>query len=72
MSDKKFFDSSIVPMCRYCKSSREISGGMEYFCVKKGEVEPTDSCRKYEYDVLKRTPKVQGLENDFKPSDFKL
>ena len=72
MSDKKFFDRSIRPACAYCAHARQISGGAEIFCIKKGVCKPEDSCRRYSYDPLKRVPKACGIGRDYSPEDFKL
>lgn len=72
MSDSKFFDSSISPMCAYCLHGSPLSGGTEVFCIKKGMVDPMDACRKYKYDPLKRVPKTRDIGRDYDPTDFKL
>ena len=72
MSDGKFFDKSISPMCAYCRYGKPLSGGEEVFCVKKGLVDPFDACRKYKYDPLKRVPKPKDIGRAYRPEDFKL
>ncbi len=72
MSDSKFFDKSISPKCAYCLNGRPLSGGKEVFCLKNGICDPSDYCRKYSYDPLKRVPKVKDIGRDYNPSDFKL
>ena len=71
MSDKKYYDQSIPPSCAYCRHGRAISDG-EIFCMKKGVVEPFDTCRAYRYDVLKRVPEVKDIGRDYKAEDFKI
>ncbi len=72
MTDKKFFNSDIIPKCGYCLNAKSISGGKEFFCLKKGLMVYDDFCKAFKYDPLKRTPKVKGIGRDFDPSDLKL
>ena len=72
MSDNKNFSKKIRPACAYCENGREINGGEKIFCLKKGLMSPTDSCHKYDYNPLKRCPKVQDFGRDYKADDFKL
>ncbi len=70
--EKKLFDKSISHICGYCQNARLLSGGSEVFCMKKGLRTVNDYCRSYEYDPLKRTPKVKDIGRDYSPEDFKL
>ena len=70
--DKKLFDKSIPHVCGHCQNARLLSGGSEVFCMKKGLRTVTDFCRSYEYDPLKREPKVKDIGRDYNPEDFKL
>jgi hypothetical protein len=72
MSEKKFFNKDLPKKCEYCEKSTAISGGKEFFCLKKGIVEPHDSCRSYVYDPLKRTPAIKDIGRDYTADDFKL
>ncbi len=72
MSDKKFFNKDLPKKCEYCSKSTAISGGKEFFCLKKGIVQPFDSCRAFVYDVLKRTPVVKDIGREYNEEDFKL
>lgn len=67
------FNKKIDPMCVYCKHSREISL-QQVACIKKGIKAPTDSCRRFSYDPLRRTP-PRPKKADFSglsPEDFAL
>lgn len=72
MSNKKFFKSDIQPACAYCQHGRTISGGKEVFCLKKGIVAASDSCRSFKYDVLKRKPHSVNISKSYSDDDFKL
>lgn len=69
---KSLFNKDISPACLYCEHGRFFEQTNEVFCLKKGVTDPTDSCRKFRYDVLKRTPKRIVTNDDFKPEDFEL
>ncbi len=72
MADKKFYKSDIIPKCGYCLNAKAISGGKEFFCLKKGLMSYDDFCKSFKYDPLKRTPKHKGIGRDFDPEDLKL
>ena len=72
MNNGKFFNKKISPACNICKNGRIISGGKEVFCLKKGIMSATDSCRFYKYDVLKRELTTNGISRDFNPEDMKI
>lgn len=72
MNNKKFFDNTITPACAYCVHGQSISGGKESFCLKKGIVDATDSCRRFKYDVLKRIPHSDTISKNYSAEDFKL
>lgn len=69
---KPFFNKEIPPACEYCIHGRQSEYSDEIFCAKRGVVEKRDSCRKYRYDVLKRTPQKPLAAGEFKPEDFEL
>lgn len=72
MSNKKYFSKNISPQCAYCSFGRDISGGKEIFCNKKGLMMSYDSCGAYKYDVLKRVPGSADFGRDYKEDDFRL
>jgi len=69
---KSLFNKNISPACAYCVHGHISEYTNEVFCLKRGVTEPTDSCRKFKYDVLKRTPNRIIADKDFKPEDFEL
>lgn len=51
------YSKEITPMCIYCFYSEKVfNDGMSCLCTKRGVVAFDYSCRKYEYDPIKRTP----------------
>lgn len=72
MKNKKFFSKKIPPQCLYCHIGRPILGGSEVLCIKHGIMSPTDYCRSYKYDPLKRTPHIKTISRDYRPEDLKL
>jgi hypothetical protein len=58
------FKTEHGPMCLYCKHSRAVALTDDMLCAKKGIVPREGRCRKYAYDLLKRTPR-RRLEPDF-------
>lgn len=55
--------------CQYCERSKMDELGMT--CLKKGVVEPDDSCRAFVYDPLKRVPRQLPRLPEFDPDEFK-
>ena len=49
------FSKSIEPKCAYCQRGKSIEGD-SILCIKKGIMEPGDSCSAFRYDPLKRVP----------------
>ena len=70
MGNHKFFSKDIMPKCKYCRESSAISGGKEYFCIKKGFVEPFDRCSSYKYDPLKRVPDNKVISKNYEKDNF--
>lgn len=46
----------ITKVCRYCELAAPLSDGETLLCQKKGVVSAGHVCRKFKYDLLKRTP----------------
>lgn len=67
------FNKKMEPCCSYCKAGRKLNDE-EVVCEHKGIVDAWGSCRKFEYDPLKRIPgKADLLEDDqFSEEDFEL
>jgi hypothetical protein len=56
MIGNDYKEDDIPMICANCIHSTELTS-MEYFiCDKKGVVEPTDSCKKYKFDIFKYKP----------------
>ena len=49
------FKKDIEPRCAYCQRGALLEEG-KILCVKKGVVSPAGSCRRFQYDPLKRVP----------------
>ncbi len=68
----KLFGRNIEPACIYCIHGKTSGEGEKVFCAKKGIVSAGDSCRKFDYDPLKRVPKKPILSTDLTEKDFEL
>lgn len=68
----KLFKKDIPHACKHCLFSHEFDSDNEVLCSKRGVVSVNDSCRKYKYDVLKRTPRIASLGKNYKEEDFIL
>lgn len=67
------FKKDMDPMCVYCTHSHDLSSE-EVVCIKKGVKAPTDKCRQFRYDPLRRIP-PRPKKADFSglsPEDFSL
>ncbi len=70
---KKLFGSDIEPKCEYCAKCVLTADKKTALCERKGFTAPDGSCRKFEYDPLKRTPRAkQPPLPEFKDEDFSL
>lgn len=67
------FKKDIDPMCVYCAHGHDLSPD-EVACVKKGIKAPTDHCRRFRYDPLRRIPpRPKKMDfSDLSPEDFSL
>lgn len=68
----KFFNKKLRKSCAFCTHGIKSQFNNEIFCKKKGIVTSDSVCRKYEYDVLKRTPDNNVICNNYSAEDFKL
>ena len=68
----KLFDKKIPHACSYCIYSAPLSFGTEVMCRLRGITSKDDSCRRYKYDPLKRTPQKVSINTDFNENDFKI
>lgn len=69
---KKLFGNNIEPSCSYCEFGRPAPDGVMIFCRKFGPVAPYYSCKKFEYDPLKRVPKRPPPLPEFDHEDFEI
>ncbi len=69
----KLFRKDIEPRCAYCSRGFQLND-REVMCVKRGVVGVEDSCSKFRYDPLKRTPpRPVSLETGrLRPEDFSI
>ncbi len=59
MAKKTYFGSNIPPSCSYCVYGNRAKEGNKVLCEKQGLVAGDYSCKKWEYDPIKRVPKKQ-------------
>ncbi|MEG1551409.1 MAG: hypothetical protein RR355_03990, partial [Oscillospiraceae bacterium] len=62
----------ISPKCEYCMNARKSPDGNTMLCTKKGIVDNDYCCKKFKYDVLKRTPRKPPKLSEFSKDDFSL
>lgn len=67
------FKADIEPMCVYCEHGTLISE-QEIICKQRGIQGPSDCCKKFLYDPLKRVPPrpKKADFSHFSPEDFEL
>ena len=67
------FKKKTEPRCAYCVHSRPLND-QQVACERKGIMSVASSCRKFEYDPLRRTPPrpVKPEFSDLKEEDFAL
>lgn len=67
------FDKKIDPSCSYCKRGSVISED-EVVCRRNGVVAAWHSCRRFQYDPLRRVPPQPMMpgEHKFTKKDFEL
>lgn len=65
------FGGNIQPSCIYCQHNSAKEG--EVVCALR-QTPQNDSCKKYQYDPLRREPKVAPSlrTSQFRPEDFQL
>ncbi|MEE1280127.1 MAG: hypothetical protein UHH95_04775 [Oscillospiraceae bacterium] len=68
----KLFGKKVEPACLYCRHGRANGEGDRVFCSKKGIVSAVNSCRRFDYDPLKRVPKKAVLSTDLTEKDFEI
>lgn len=67
------FRKKIEHACTYCIHGTKIDEE-QILCIKKGVVDPEDSCRKFVYDPCKRIPsKAKALDfTKYNEEDYSL
>lgn len=69
---KSIFNKKIPRSCEYCANAQISSALNLIFCKIKGPVSGQDSCIKFKYDPLKRTPHTEAKLPKYTADDFKL
>ena len=72
MPKNELFGKHIDPACCYCEYSTPTPNPAQLNCRFKGKVEPAESCRRFEYDPLRRVPTRQILLPSYSDEDFSL
>ncbi len=72
MGQKLFDGKNYEKRCEYCLKGRLPQDNSIVLCRHYGVVELDFSCRKFEYDPLKRTPRRIRLDTSFDENEFKL
>lgn len=49
------FDKNVERICAFCQHSCDFND-QHVLCCKKGPVAPTDTCKRFRYDPLRRRP----------------
>ncbi|MGE4483578.1 MAG: hypothetical protein AB7C97_00545 [Oscillospiraceae bacterium] len=67
------FNKTIEPCCSYCRHGTKLCD-TDVACLKRGVVGAGESCEKFTYDPLKRTPpaKAQLKTSLLSEKDFAL
>lgn len=69
---KCILNKKITHYCEYCANAQISSALNLVFCKFKGPVSEKDSCIKFKYDPLKRTPRAEAKLPKYTADDFKL
>ena len=72
MNMASVFNKKLMKACEYCKYGKISDFSDEVFCFKKGITQKNDSCRHFEYDILKRKPQRIKPSDNYNPDNFKL
>ncbi len=67
---KTVFNKDITPACRYCSHGTVLSYSNEIICERRGVTAPSDFCRHYSYDPLKRIPTKPMIKKNYNKKDF--
>lgn len=68
------FRSDQTPMCRFCTKAKPIAGTEDVICSVYGVVSADYCCKKYEYNLLTRTPRRRREldTSKFTADDFRI
>lgn len=69
---RKLYGNNIQPACEYCAFGKLSSDGNAILCPRKGVMPLYHSCRRFDYDPLKRIPKRRKPIQQFDKTDFQL
>lgn len=72
MAKKKLFGNQKEPRCETCAHGKLSANGKTVLCVQGGALPLSHSCRRYQYDPLRRVPKRRPLLGDYSAADFAL
>ena len=72
MRQKLFSGKNYEKRCEYCLKGRLPQDRSAVLCKRFGVVALDFSCRSFEYDPLKRTPRRIRVNASFDESEFKL
>lgn len=66
----KYFGKAIEPKCEYCEHGKRTKDGDKVLCNKKGMVDASFHCPKFQYSPLKRIPVKQMNLVGFLEGDY--
>ena len=66
----KYFGKAIEPKCEYCEHGKRTRDGDKVLCTKKGMVDASFHCPKFQYSPLKRIPVKQMNLVGFLEGDY--
>ena len=69
---RQLIGKGIEPKCAYCLYGTAAADGDTVLCVKKGVSGQDASCRRFQYDPLKREPQQAPAPQQFSADDFSL
>jgi hypothetical protein len=76
MSDKKqkslYLTKKYDPSCALCLHGKPAPDGSCVLCSLRGVMRPNSSCKKYEYDPIKRRPDRTPQLPEFDPEQFAI
>lgn len=69
---KKLYGNNIESACEICALGHRTADGKSVLCSRKGVVERYDSCRRFDYDPLKRIPERPQKKAEHEAEEFEL